>query len=59
MNGNLYTSKMHTLGLKRLVDLRGGLQGFNNNQMLQRILTWYVFSLFSSIIDSPKRANNN
>lgn len=40
MCGTFNTATMHIDGLKKLVDLRGGLQAFSHNDILQRVLTW-------------------
>lgn len=43
MNGTEQSSRIHMKGLRRMVELRGGLTSFYHNKVLQRVLTWYVF----------------
>lgn len=40
MNGTIQSATMHVKGLKRMVDLQGGLHGLRRNRVLQRIIAW-------------------
>jgi hypothetical protein len=42
MSGNFQSSTAHMNGLVKLVEMRGGLIAFNENPVLQRVLTWSV-----------------
>jgi hypothetical protein len=56
MSGTYQTATVHMAGLKKLVDLRGGLQAFNHNDILQRLLTWSAIISFehkSVCTDTP------
>jgi hypothetical protein len=44
MNGTIQSATMHVKGLKRMVDLQGGLHNLRRNKVLQRIIAWYVQS---------------
>lgn len=43
MNGTAESAAIHMNGLERMTVLRGGLQGFGKNRVLQRVLTWTDF----------------
>lgn len=43
MNGTAESAAIHMNGLERMTVLRGGLQGFGKNRVLQRVLTWADF----------------
>ncbi|OCL15216.1 hypothetical protein AOQ84DRAFT_413343 [Glonium stellatum] len=43
MNGTIESAAIHMNGLQRMTALRGGLQGFDKNRVLQRVLTWADF----------------
>jgi hypothetical protein len=40
MIGSLNSSTVHMNGLVEFVEMRGGLDAFDNNLVLQRVLTW-------------------
>jgi hypothetical protein len=40
MIGSLDSSTAHMNGLTELVEMRGGLDAFDKNLVLQRVLTW-------------------
>ncbi|KAE9989238.1 hypothetical protein Vi05172_g4282 [Venturia inaequalis] len=48
MNGTMLSATMHVKGLKRMVELKGGLQGLRRNKVLQRIIAWTDFSYSST-----------
>ena len=51
MNGTAESAAIHMNGLERMTVLRGGLQGFGKNRVLQRVLTWC--DPFSRLVHSP------
>jgi len=51
MNGTAESAAIHMNGLERMTVLRGGLQGFGKNRVLQRVLTWCV--PLSRLIHNP------
>lgn len=42
--GNSSASTVHMEGLKRMVDLRGGIQALGFKGVLQRMVLWYVIA---------------
>jgi hypothetical protein len=47
MNGTKDSSQIHMAGLVKMVGLRGGLPSFESNPVLQRVLTWFVYSFLA------------
>ncbi|KAF2809470.1 uncharacterized protein BDZ99DRAFT_463264 [Mytilinidion resinicola] len=53
-NGSAEGSSIHINGLNQMVQLRGGILAFEENAVLQRVLTWTDFSFAATYNHSPR-----
>jgi hypothetical protein len=42
IQSNYEIAEIHMRGLVKMLELRGGLAGFNHCQVLQRVIAWFV-----------------